>query len=161
MFKDYRKERAELLQEVLSNGVGWDTLPLLKQETLILWGDKDSIFPLSLAYGLQRHLGDKARLQVIKEAGHALPLEKPHDQGRTPRRYPQHREWVRSEFPKVREIGIRKGLPFYLGTQTEVTLHFFDLRTILRLKAMLIRDEDGIKVLKDGTSEEFFAIIEG
>ncbi|KAG0451772.1 hypothetical protein HPP92_026030 [Vanilla planifolia] len=79
MFKDYRKERAELLQEVLSNGVGWDTLPLLKQETLILWGDKDSIFPLSLAYGLQRHLGDKARLQVIKEAGHALPLEKPHD----------------------------------------------------------------------------------
>ncbi|KAL0908890.1 hypothetical protein M5K25_023402 [Dendrobium thyrsiflorum] len=78
MFKDHRKERTELLNELLSNGVGWGALPIPKQETLILWGDEDTIFPLPLAYALKRHLGDKAKLQVIKEAGHALPLEKPY-----------------------------------------------------------------------------------
>ncbi|XP_020587060.1 uncharacterized protein LOC110029218 [Phalaenopsis equestris] len=77
MLKKNRKERAELLNELLSNGVGCGSLPILKQETLILWGEKDSIFPLPLAYALKRHLGDKAKLQVIKEAGHAVTLEQP------------------------------------------------------------------------------------
>ncbi|KAK8930764.1 hypothetical protein KSP39_PZI016854 [Platanthera zijinensis] len=77
MFKDHRNERIELLKELLTNGVGWDPLPLLKQETLILWGDKDIVFPLPLAYALKRHLGGKARLQVIEKAGHALQIEKP------------------------------------------------------------------------------------
>ncbi|KAG1342633.1 putative 4,5:9,10-diseco-3-hydroxy-5,9, 17-trioxoandrosta-1(10),2-diene-4-oate hydrolase-like [Cocos nucifera] len=54
-----------------------EPLPVLKQETLILWGDQDEVFPLSLAYQLQRHLGAKSRLEVIKDAGHALQLEKP------------------------------------------------------------------------------------
>ncbi|PKU74241.1 hypothetical protein MA16_Dca021645 [Dendrobium catenatum] len=88
MFKDHRKERTELLNELLSNGVGWGgALPIPKQETLILWGDEDTIFPLPLAYALKRHLGDKAKLQVIKEAGHALPLEKPHHVNSSIRRF--------------------------------------------------------------------------
>ncbi|KAL6660023.1 hypothetical protein ACP70R_002145 [Stipagrostis hirtigluma subsp. patula] len=75
MCVDQRKERAELLQELLKSGAGIDPLPVLTQETLILWGDKDRVFPIDLAYRLQRHLGEKCRLEIIKDAGHALQLE--------------------------------------------------------------------------------------
>nr|AAO13466.1 Hypothetical protein [Oryza sativa Japonica Group] len=70
-----RKERAELLHELLKNGAGIDPLPVLTQKTLILWGDKDQVFPLDLGHRLQRHLGDVSRLEIIKDAGHALQLE--------------------------------------------------------------------------------------
>ncbi|XP_029123783.1 guanine nucleotide-binding protein alpha-1 subunit isoform X2 [Elaeis guineensis] len=53
MYKDRRKERVELLKELLQKGVDMEPLPVLKQETLILWGDQDKVFPLSLAYQLQ------------------------------------------------------------------------------------------------------------
>ncbi|PKA62165.1 hypothetical protein AXF42_Ash015049 [Apostasia shenzhenica] len=76
MYMDHRKERLELLRELLSNGVDLHPLPLLNQETLIIWGDKDTVFPLYLAHRLLRHLGQKARLEVITEVGHALQLEK-------------------------------------------------------------------------------------
>ncbi|KAL6867738.1 hypothetical protein ACP4OV_015762 [Aristida adscensionis] len=75
MFVDQRKERFELLHELLKNGAGINPLPVLTQETLILWGDKDRVFPIDLAYRLQRHLGERSRLEVIKNAGHALQLE--------------------------------------------------------------------------------------
>ncbi|OEL16436.1 hypothetical protein BAE44_0022547 [Dichanthelium oligosanthes] len=75
MCVDQRKERAELLQELLKNGAGFDPLPVLTQETLIIWGDKDRVFPVDLGYRLQRHLGGKTRLEIVKDAGHALQLE--------------------------------------------------------------------------------------
>ncbi|KAF0891343.1 hypothetical protein E2562_009503 [Oryza meyeriana var. granulata] len=75
MCVDQRKERAELLHELLKNGAGIDPLPVLTQKTLILWGDKDQVFPLDLGHRLQRHLGDVSRLEIIKDAGHALQLE--------------------------------------------------------------------------------------
>ncbi|KAK8942309.1 hypothetical protein KSP40_PGU019055 [Platanthera guangdongensis] len=49
-----------------------------KEEVLIIWGDKDNVFPISLGHRLQRHLGGNARLEVIADAGHAVQLEKPH-----------------------------------------------------------------------------------
>uniref|UniRef100_A0ACD5WUS3 Uncharacterized protein n=1 Tax=Avena sativa TaxID=4498 RepID=A0ACD5WUS3_AVESA len=75
MFVDQRKERSELLRELLKNGAGIDPLPVLTQKTLVLWGDKDQVFPVDLGYGLQRHLGEGCRLEIIKDAGHALQLE--------------------------------------------------------------------------------------
>ncbi|KAF8776272.1 hypothetical protein HU200_003678 [Digitaria exilis] len=68
MCVDQRKERAELLQELLKNGAGFDPLPVLTQETLIIWGDKDRVFPVDLGHRLQR-------LEIVKDAGHALQLE--------------------------------------------------------------------------------------
>lgn len=52
-------------------------IPKIEQPTLILWGEHDKIFPLELGYRLQRHIGDNARIEVIKNAGHALNIEKP------------------------------------------------------------------------------------
>lgn len=75
MFVDQRKERSELLRELLKNGAGIDPLPVLTQRTLVLWGDRDQVFPVDLGYRLQRHLGGECRLEIIKDAGHALQLE--------------------------------------------------------------------------------------
>ncbi|CAN6296301.1 unnamed protein product [Urochloa humidicola] len=75
MCVEQRKERAELLQELIKNGAGFDPLPVLTQETLIIWGDKDRVFPVDLGHRLHRHLGEKSRLEIVKDAGHALQLE--------------------------------------------------------------------------------------
>ncbi|KAK8479641.1 hypothetical protein V6N11_034244 [Hibiscus sabdariffa] len=45
--------------------------------TVIIWGEHDQIFPLELGYRLKRHLGDNAELVIIKNAGHAINVEKP------------------------------------------------------------------------------------
>ncbi|WOK93222.1 hypothetical protein Cni_G01917 [Canna indica] len=76
MYRNHRKERIELLDDLIERGIDLDPLPVINKDTLILWGDKDSFFPIPLAYQLQRHLGEKSRLEVIKDAGHALQLEK-------------------------------------------------------------------------------------
>ncbi|CAD5190529.1 unnamed protein product [Musa acuminata subsp. malaccensis] len=77
IYEKQRKERTELLKRLLEKGIDLDPIPVLDQDTLILWGDKDDIFPLSFAHQLHRHLGEKSRLEVLTDAGHALQLEKP------------------------------------------------------------------------------------
>ncbi|XP_028763188.1 monoacylglycerol lipase ABHD6 [Neltuma alba] len=47
------------------------------KETLIIWGDKDRMFPIKQAYELQRHLEGRAKVQVMKDAGHALNFDSP------------------------------------------------------------------------------------
>ncbi|KAG6406778.1 hypothetical protein SASPL_134389 [Salvia splendens] len=59
-----------------------DKIPKIEQPTLILWGEQDKIFPLELGYRLQRHIGDNAKIEVIKNAGHALNIEKPREQAK-------------------------------------------------------------------------------
>ncbi|MQM11748.1 hypothetical protein Taro_044659 [Colocasia esculenta] len=75
MYKVNRKERVETLQELLNRGTGVEPLPVLAQETLLIWGDRDDIFPLCLAHQLKSHLGVKSKLEIVKDAGHALQLE--------------------------------------------------------------------------------------
>ncbi|KAL2342097.1 hypothetical protein Fmac_010037 [Flemingia macrophylla] len=58
----------------------------LEQPTLIIWGEEDQIFPLELGHRLKRsetgkslwsrHIGESAQMVVIKNAGHAVNLEK-------------------------------------------------------------------------------------
>ncbi|KAH7436724.1 hypothetical protein KP509_05G032800 [Ceratopteris richardii] len=71
-----RKELTELL-DALQKRQGEGALPTLPQKVLIIWGDQDGIFPLHLAHQLKRHLGENASLAVIKNASHAVQLEKP------------------------------------------------------------------------------------
>ncbi|XP_021638881.2 uncharacterized protein LOC110634249 isoform X2 [Hevea brasiliensis] len=75
-----RKEKLELIDHVLANRE--DNFPIITQETLIIWGDQDKIFPPFLAYRLQRHLGSKARVEIIKDTGHAVYIEAPGDLNR-------------------------------------------------------------------------------
>eukprot|EP00253_Pinus_taeda_P025901 PITA_25901 len=55
----------------------------LWQDVLIVWGEKDRVFTLEEAYVVQRHIGEKAKLVVIKDCGHVLPLEKPTELNQT------------------------------------------------------------------------------
>lgn len=52
-------------------------LPKITQPTLIIWGEHDQIFPVELAHRLKRHLEHNAQLVVLKNAGHAINMEKP------------------------------------------------------------------------------------
>lgn len=76
MCTENRKERKELI-ETLHKDRKLSNLPKITQPTLIIWGEQDLVFPIELAHRLKRHLGDNAQLVVIKNAGHALNVEKP------------------------------------------------------------------------------------
>ncbi|CAI0473226.1 unnamed protein product [Linum tenue] len=79
----HKKEKMELVDHLLakSSGAG-RSLPVLTQETLLIWGNKDYVFPMNLAYQLQRHLGSKARVAIVKEAGHAVNMDAPDEVNR-------------------------------------------------------------------------------
>ncbi|KAF8401095.1 hypothetical protein HHK36_014398 [Tetracentron sinense] len=74
IYKDYRKERMELVEYLLADA---DPLPVLNQETLIIWGDQDRVFPPYFASQLQSHLGAKSKVEIIKDVGHAANMESP------------------------------------------------------------------------------------
>ncbi|KAG6483699.1 hypothetical protein ZIOFF_060351 [Zingiber officinale] len=71
----YAKEKIELLHALIYERKHL-VLPEIAQPTLIVWGEKYRIFPLELGHRLKRHLGDRAQLVVIRNAGHAVNLEK-------------------------------------------------------------------------------------
>lgn len=52
-------------------------LPLIKAPTLVLWGDSDKLIPKSYAATIARAIGAKARVQMIKDAGHLAELDQP------------------------------------------------------------------------------------
>ncbi|KAM3376426.1 monoacylglycerol lipase ABHD6 [Capsicum galapagoense] len=76
MCNDYVNEKRELIQYLLKDR-RLSNLPKISQSTLIIWGEQDRIFPLELGYRLQRHIEANAQLVVIRNAGHAVNLEKP------------------------------------------------------------------------------------
>lgn len=75
MCTDYVQEKRELIRAILRDRK-LSNLPKITQPTLIIWGEQDQIFPLELGQRLERHVGENAELVVIKNAGHAVNLEK-------------------------------------------------------------------------------------
>ncbi|KAL2521650.1 alpha/beta-hydrolase superfamily protein [Forsythia ovata] len=69
------QERKELVY-ALHKDRKLSDLPKISQPTLIIWGEHDQVFPLELGHRLKRHLDDNARLVVLKNAGHAINMEK-------------------------------------------------------------------------------------
>ncbi|XP_009795564.1 uncharacterized protein LOC107761651 [Nicotiana tabacum] len=76
MCRSYLKEKQELVYHLLSDHTDC-ILPILTQETMLIWGDKDRVFPLMFGQQLQRHLGPRAKLEIIKNTGHAANIESP------------------------------------------------------------------------------------
>ncbi|XP_020104004.1 uncharacterized protein LOC109721021 isoform X1 [Ananas comosus] len=76
MCRDYVKEKTELLHALIHDRKLPD-LPRITQPTLIIWGEQDRVFPLELAHRLKRYLDENCQMVVIKNAGHAVNLEKP------------------------------------------------------------------------------------
>ncbi|KAE8712935.1 metacaspase-1-like isoform X2 [Hibiscus syriacus] len=78
MCTDYLQEKRELLVTILKDRK-ISNIPKITQSVLIIWGEEDKIFPLELGYRLKRHVGENAQIVVIKNAGHAVNLEKSKD----------------------------------------------------------------------------------
>lgn len=76
MCTDYVHEKRELISALIRDRKLSD-LPKISQPTLIIWGEQDQIFPLDLGHRLKMHLEGNSQLEVIKNAGHAVNLEKP------------------------------------------------------------------------------------
>ncbi|XP_043722582.1 monoacylglycerol lipase abhd6-A-like [Telopea speciosissima] len=76
MCTEYVEEKTQLIQAILKDRKLSD-LPKITQPTLIVWGEQDQIFPLELGRRLKSHIGENAKLEVIKNAGHAVNMEKP------------------------------------------------------------------------------------
>nr|POE78312.1 hypothetical protein CFP56_64515 [Quercus suber] len=74
--KKNRKEKLELAEHMLSQKAD-PNLPILTKKTLLIWREKDNIFPVFLAHQLQRHLGPKSRLAILKDSGHAVNIDSP------------------------------------------------------------------------------------
>ncbi|CAN0906959.1 Monoacylglycerol lipase ABHD6 [Linum grandiflorum] len=75
-----REEKLELVDHLLKKRDSKP--PVITQETLLIWGEQDQVFPLHLAYQLQRHLGPNARLEVLKETGHGANIDSPEEVNR-------------------------------------------------------------------------------
>ncbi|KAL3843758.1 hypothetical protein ACJIZ3_001161 [Penstemon smallii] len=73
---DHVQQKKELIQALIKDRQLCN-IPRIVQPTLIIWGEQDKIFPVELGYRLQKHIGDHARIVVLKNAGHAVNIEKP------------------------------------------------------------------------------------
>lgn len=75
MCTEYVEEKRDMIRAIPKDRKLSD-LPKISQPTLIIWGDRDNVFPLELGHRLKRHLEENAQLIVIKNAGHAFVMEK-------------------------------------------------------------------------------------
>lgn len=69
---DYRALKSDVMRKTFVNVVGLDLtelLPKIKNETLLIWGDKDDATPLAYARIMEEKMPD-AGLAVLKGAGH-------------------------------------------------------------------------------------------
>ncbi|HEX2757983.1 MAG TPA: alpha/beta fold hydrolase [Thermoanaerobaculia bacterium] len=81
LYKGRRKNRPQLMKLVASMAAGEDAvkprdLARIPHETLVVWGDRDRIFPLAAGHRLVRGLPN-ARLEVLPRCGHVPPTERP------------------------------------------------------------------------------------
>lgn len=78
---DYAQIESSKLKETFKNVIGEDLGPyfhLIKIPTLIIWGEKDMITPLSEGKTIAENI-PSAKLEVIKNSGHFVFLEKPEE----------------------------------------------------------------------------------
>ncbi|KAJ0262859.1 Uncharacterized protein HA466_0033250 [Hirschfeldia incana] len=75
LYQKNRKEKVELLKGVTFGRDEKLNIDPLSQAVLIIWGDKDQIFPVKMAYELKEILGDKTKLEIIENTSHVPQIE--------------------------------------------------------------------------------------
>ncbi|KAK8951931.1 hypothetical protein KSP39_PZI003260 [Platanthera zijinensis] len=75
LFSDNLEQKIQLIKGVTLGNKDLFQLTPLPQDVLIVWGEHDSIFPLEKAFKLQMKLGDKAKLEILKNTSHVPQLE--------------------------------------------------------------------------------------
>ncbi|KAJ1298549.1 hypothetical protein BS78_01G461900 [Paspalum vaginatum] len=76
LFTDKREEKIALMKAIT---VGTDEFQLtpLPQDVLLIWGDRDQIFPLEKAFAVKRCLGEGVRMEIFEKTGHVPQMEDP------------------------------------------------------------------------------------
>ncbi|GBG60987.1 hypothetical protein CBR_g18583 [Chara braunii] len=80
LFTDMVDEKRELLQAVMTylDDPPVKDLEGLSQQFLIVWGERDVVFPVELATRLAQSLGStRARIAILEDSGHVPQLEHP------------------------------------------------------------------------------------
>ncbi|XP_022131781.1 uncharacterized protein LOC111004859 [Momordica charantia] len=77
LYMENREEKIELLKSLTIGREDTLNLSPLSEEVLIIWGDHDQLFPLQMAKELKEILGEKTRLEVMKETSHVPQIESP------------------------------------------------------------------------------------
>ncbi|KAJ6361744.1 hypothetical protein OIU78_002214 [Salix suchowensis] len=70
LFAENRNKKVELLSGLTIGQDGSVNISPLQQDVLLVWGDKDQIFPLEMAKDLQGLIGKNVRLEIIKDTSH-------------------------------------------------------------------------------------------
>ncbi|KAJ6698259.1 ALPHA/BETA-HYDROLASES SUPERFAMILY PROTEIN [Salix purpurea] len=70
LFAENRNKKVELLSGLTIGHDGSVNISPLQQDVLLVWGDKDQIFPLEMAKDLQGLIGKNVRLEIIKDTSH-------------------------------------------------------------------------------------------
>ncbi|CAI5482110.1 unnamed protein product [Closterium sp. Yama58-4] len=71
-FFENREEKAQLLEDLREQRArGNAHYP----ETLIVWGEDDAVFPISIGYRMHKHFGSCSRLEVFEKGSHALQAD--------------------------------------------------------------------------------------
>lgn len=79
-FRDHVAEKRALIDDLLGMLTG--PVPAIdtdRHEALLLWGRHDAVFPIEIGHRLHTRLGRYARLQVLDDAAHAPPQERPRE----------------------------------------------------------------------------------
>ncbi|PKI76004.1 hypothetical protein CRG98_003554 [Punica granatum] len=77
LYSENRKEKMELLKGVTLGKDDNPHISRLQQEVLLLWGEHDQLFPLEMATELKQLLGEKVKLEVMKNTSHVPQIEAP------------------------------------------------------------------------------------
>lgn len=76
MYGEFRDEKAALLARLLEQLDELDERPgKVTQETLLIWGEHDPVFPVEIGERLAAELPEGTRLRVVEGASHAPNLE--------------------------------------------------------------------------------------
>ncbi|PKU81839.1 uncharacterized protein LOC110104967 [Dendrobium catenatum] len=77
LYTDNLERKMELIKGVTLGNKDLFQLTPLQQDVLIVWGDQDNIFPVNKAFELKKKLGEKAKLEILKNTGHVPQIEDP------------------------------------------------------------------------------------
>lgn len=78
MYSRFRSEKSQLLATLLTTLDALGERPgKVVQDTLLIWGREDRVFPVEIGRRLAAELGELAELRIIEQAGHAPNLEHP------------------------------------------------------------------------------------
>ncbi|KAI3815176.1 hypothetical protein L1987_14834 [Smallanthus sonchifolius] len=89
-----RKERNELLEDLVIPDKDATSYTSYSQEIHMLWGDYDKIFNVDHAMSMKTRLGDKTTLDWIKDTGHLVQLEQPF-------KYNKRLKWILEHWPAL------------------------------------------------------------